>query len=743
MIKVTRDRDGLAQVVRMTYTQLGHLHTETAYDGPNQTGNAQVTTYSHDKQGRRKSVTFPDASSWHYELDDAGLVKQRTDARNIITIYTRNWRGQVLTATVDGQQEEYYEYDALGRRGLARRDADNYVSFDYDDLGNLTGETQTVWGLTKTFSYPDYTRSGRRRTVQYPADTGVTLVYEYDKLDNVTAIKRDGVSLITYPQYVGDRWLQRIVTLGANPSTTLTSTAAREGLARRVYGIAHCAQRDSQTLYTETLDFSDRDRVGNPNTVVRAGHPPAAGTSSYDYDTLHRVADAEYAADSTTEDINLDVLGNRTTYTGRMGPQITYTHNLVNQYTGLDPQVTAPQYDANGNLTRNDRGFQFEYDYENRLTLIKAPNGLELAMYCYDALGRRNSEWRSDAVVLGDATAFFFDGQNVAVEYDYIYYDLLRYYVHGATYIDERAVVHEAAENKDYAFAVNDVYSVIALVDDQGQVVGAYSYDVYGLMRPSGPTDRDPRYAFQGRPLAVYQTAQGATLPIYDFRARSYDPVLGRFMQHDPADYIDSYNLYLAMGGNPLVWLDPSGESLMELLWSTSNRAGPISMVAAAAMRAQGVFQSVAQAISFRSQMITGLMNTAARMGTRRGAAFLDRATQVMQGTSGRIFTASNYRANFEWLYFGRTGVLRPDQTVHHLFNKGGELGEWFLSRGIDPNNPLFLALWRNAEHLGRNSAAITNRWTQFMLDNRTATIPQIFNFARNLAQEFGFTILF
>lgn len=533
--KVTQDRDGLAQVVVKTHTQLGHLLTETAYDGSGQTGNAQVTTYAHDKQGRRTSVTFPDTHSWGYLLDDAGLVKQRTDPRNVITIYTRNWRGQVLTATVGSVQEEYYEYDALGRRKLARRDADNQVTFQYDDLGNLTSETQTVWGLTKTFSYPDYTQSGKRRTVQYPSDISVTFSYDHDKLDNVTTIKRNGVTLVGYPQYAADIWLQRVVTLGSSPLTTLTSTASRAGLGRRLYSLTQSAQRDGQTVYSESFDYSDRDLVGNPHTVVRSGYAPTASTNGYDYDTLHRVSDAAYSSDATTEDINLDVLGNRTTYTGRSGPQITYAHNLVNAYESLSPQTTSPQYDANGNLTRNDRGFLFEYDYENRLTIVRAPNGADLAMYFYDTLGRRNSEYRTDAAVSGYAMpVFFYDGKNIAIEYDYDTSNPVRYYVHGATYIDERAVVHEVAENKDYAYAVNDVYSVVAMVNDQSQAVGAYTYDVYGQMRPSSTGNRDPVFAFQGRPLSTYKTAQGATLPLYDFRARTYDPVLGRFQQRDP-----------------------------------------------------------------------------------------------------------------------------------------------------------------------------------------------------------------
>jgi hypothetical protein len=82
--------------------------------------------------------------------------------------------------------------------------------------------------------------------------------------------------------------------------------------------------------------------------------------------------------------------------------------------------------------------------------------------------------------VCGKASTF--DRNNVACEYafDGQATTLLRYYVHGATYVDERAMVHEVATGRDYGFALNDMYSVIGLVDDLGHLLEGYHYDVYG-----------------------------------------------------------------------------------------------------------------------------------------------------------------------------------------------------------------------------------------------------------------------
>ncbi len=46
---------------------------------------------------------------------------------------------------------------------------------------------------------------------------------------------------------------------------------------------------------------------------------------------------------------------------------------------------------------------------------------------------------------------------------------------------------------------------------------------------------------------------------LYTVRFRWYDPVTGRWLQRDPAGYVDGVNLYEMLGSSPLVYLDPFG----------------------------------------------------------------------------------------------------------------------------------------------------------------------------------------
>jgi len=107
------------------------------------------------------------------------------------------------------------------------------------------------------------------------------------------------------------------------------------------------------------------------------------------------------------------------------------------------------------------------------------------------------------------------------------------------------------------------LYSVAALTNNVGVVVERYRYDAYGqrtVLAADGTTVRaqsnyGQQIGFTGRYL-------DKETGLWYFRARYFDPALGRFIGRDPAGYVDRYQLYMAyFVPNKL---DPTGKTCGE-----------------------------------------------------------------------------------------------------------------------------------------------------------------------------------
>ncbi len=62
-------------------------------------------------------------------------------------------------------------------------------------------------------------------------------------------------------------------------------------------------------------------------------------------------------------------------------------NDLTNRYNDIDSDDCT--YDAAGNMTVDPNGYQYTYDYENRIIEIEDVGDTTVAEFAYDALGRR------------------------------------------------------------------------------------------------------------------------------------------------------------------------------------------------------------------------------------------------------------------------------------------------------------------------------------------------------------------
>jgi RHS repeat-associated protein len=296
-------------------------------------------------------------------------------------------------------------------------------------------------------------------------------------------------------------------------------------------------------LTATSMPINKADYVYNP-VGNRMSLTDRRGNQAFGYDQLDRLTSASHPLLLDPQAFAYDAVGNRTT-----GGAVVNTGNQLTADANF-----AYQYDDNGNLTRKTllatgNYSQYTYDAENRLTKVEEfaagnPTPAFTSTYRYDGLGRR-----IEKVANGTTRRYVYDRDQILLEYDGTN-ALQARYTYGPR-MDEPIAITRGAST--FFYHVDGLNSITDLTDSSGSTVQSYAYDVWGnVLQQTGTIENS--FVFTGR-------ERDSETSLYYYRARSYEPQIGRFLQKDPLGGDQGKNLYPYVQNNPVNRIDPSGKA--------------------------------------------------------------------------------------------------------------------------------------------------------------------------------------
>ncbi len=578
-----------------TYDTLGRIHritnpdntyAEFTYDGAGHRKTVldflgRLTTYHYDDYWRLERAVDALSHETKFGYDLMSHLRWITDARLKTTNFDVDAYGRVTKTTWPGGDNRFEEftYDGAGRLATAKDRKGVITTYGYDGLGRLTTKTYGNGAPAVTFTYDEGTVAHKGRM------TGATnefdaLTWEYDLAAQVRREKSAfNATTIDYDYYLdGSRKTVNLngrlvgydyyedgelhhVTWGPETDPNAYSFTFDHDAAHRRRSLAY--PNGAVTTYTPDLlsRLENIKTLVGSNTVTESSYvydavgnrvqrrTPTLGVD-YAYDDLYRLMSAHATPlicppplgclPKVLESYTHDEVGNRLR---DLDARSNWSYNDRNEL--LTAASASFTYDLNGNLaTRAEGGnnWIYEWSVENELTRV-VKNGNEVASFKYDALGRRIQK------TAGTTTKFAYDGAAVlrekipGVNYRY---------VHGPG-IDEPLAVENmsTAGGGDLSYYHADgLGSIVKVTNPAGAVTLTRTYNSFGV-----PTDgaTTAGYAFTGR---EWDPETG----LYYYRARYYDPKLGRFISEDPIGFAGGdINLYAYVWNNPLNFVDPEG----------------------------------------------------------------------------------------------------------------------------------------------------------------------------------------
>lgn len=559
-------RGDLPTSIKVGATELGTQAFDSLERITLSTTGGRVTRHEYDTTySKANRVIQPSGDVIHYEyayeLTDEPLTRNAVAGEE--TISRLNAVPTPIKAT--------YDYDSQNARLLSSSELDIELERTYDVQGEIKTETRTVTEVADPYEMV-YVHSRLGRLIRYQDVTEQVQLFDYDLTNGrltytqLGQVGTDGYIRSDFT-YNDQGLMKRIATVdSANSSAVIDleyDALGRETLRefnlngskswlKQVWnGLDQIVQRElsegasqgDTLLRNETYRYELRGRLeeyrceGPQSPVDPFGNRMTRQMFFFDALDNHEEVRTTFIKGQTTESNTA-----RFEYSGPDPVQLTRVTNSHADYPNIELE-----YDANGNLIKDEEGRSLSYDLLSRLVEVSGPDSEVSRFYAYDG-GDQLSASGSDT---HREQQFYRDGKPVNSVSP----------TQSRTYLSADGVTlaerQEGASPKSLILAGDGSGSVLREVE--GGEVTEIAYSAYGYRDATQVVASHPGYNGEVRDeTGWYLLGNGY---------RAFNPLLMRF--HSPDSWSPfgdgGVNAYAYCDGDPISFTDPTGHVIYKI----------------------------------------------------------------------------------------------------------------------------------------------------------------------------------
>ena len=517
-------------------------------------------SYTDDRNYYLETLDYGNGDSIQYEYDDMGRVTKQTyeDGETVSYQYDNNGALATVTDSETGIKTTYY-YDFTDRMMKYVESGDGYshcVGYEYDQLNNLTSIVDTINGVKRTTSY-SYDEDNRIESV---ITGNSSTSYSYDGFGRVSQEQtKDGENVVLTDSYTFH-----------NPTPTTTSTqVATHTVASSGFNATYSYTYDDNGNILSVSDgtYTTSYAYDSANQLIRENNQKANKTWTWDYDNAGNIlGKKEYTYTTGTLGTPTDTIdyaygndnwgdlltsydGKAITYDG-VGNMLTYGYNTYSWKHGR-------QLDS---MTYYSNSWEFTYNADGLRTSRSSDDYDASFQYYYsgDKLVRLEF-WEDWSPVVDGYMEFTYDSNGVPISANYDM-KLYSYYDEEGNETDYYTLI--GSYTGTFYYITNLQGDVIALVDEDGDLLVEYTYDAWGNLL-NEQRYINPLYIFHYNPLRYRGYVYDYETGLYYLQSRYYDPEIGRFINADglvsTGQGFSGNNMFAYCGNNPVNRADITG----------------------------------------------------------------------------------------------------------------------------------------------------------------------------------------